>query len=54
MIIVVKLIKVVILVVKKTEILPVIFHNLQGYNSHLFIKKISKIKGELECIPSTE
>ena len=35
-------------------ILPVIFHNLQGYDAHLFIKKLSKIAGELTCIPSTE
>ena len=39
---------------KKTKILPIIFHNLQGYDSHLFIKEISKIEGELECIPSTK
>ena len=35
-------------------ILPVVFHNLQGYDAHLFIKQLSGIKGELNCIPSTE
>ena len=35
-------------------ILPVIFHNLQGYDAHLFIKQLSTIPGELNCIPSTE
>ena len=35
-------------------ILPVIFHNLQGYDAHLFIKQLSSLKGELNCIPSTE
>ena len=35
-------------------ILPVIFHNLQGYDVHLFIKKLCTIPGELNCIPSTE
>ena len=35
-------------------ILPVIFHNLQGYDAHLFIKRLSKIPGDLNCIPSTE
>ena len=35
-------------------ILPVIFHNLQGYDAHLFIKQLSGLPGELNCIPSTE
>ena len=39
---------------KKSLILPVIFHNLQGYDAHLFIKQLSGLKGELNCIPSTE
>ena len=39
---------------KKPLILPVIFHNLQGYDSHLFIKQLAKVSGELSCIPSTE
>ena len=39
---------------KKPLILPVLFHNLQGYDSHLFIKQLSKVSGDLSCIPSTE
>ena len=39
---------------RKPMILPVIFHNLQGYDAHLFIKQLSGIQGELNCIPSTE
>ena len=39
---------------KKPLILPVIFHNLQGYDSHLFIKQLAKISGDFSCIPSTE
>ena len=39
---------------RKPLILPVILHNLQGYDAHLFIKKLSGLKGELNCIPSTE
>ncbi|CAH3198785.1 unnamed protein product, partial [Porites evermanni] len=35
-------------------IIPVILHNLQGYDAHLFIKKLSKIRGDFTCIPSTE
>ena len=39
---------------RKSMILPVIFHNLQGHDAHLFIKQLSTIPGELTCIPSTE
>ena len=39
---------------RKPMILPVVFHNLQGYDAHLFIKQLSTIPGELNCIPSTE
>ena len=35
-------------------ILPVIFHNLQGYDAHLFIKQLACLPGALNCIPSTE
>ena len=39
---------------RKPLILPVIFQNLQGYDSHLFIKQLAKISGDLTSIPSTE
>ena len=39
---------------KKPLVLPVIFHNLQGYDAHLFIKQLACLPGELNCIPSTE
>ena len=39
---------------RKPLILPVIFHNLQNYDSHLFIKQLAKVSGDLSCIPSTE
>ena len=39
---------------RKLKVLPVIFHNLQGYDAHLFIKQLYRLKGDLECIPSTE
>ena len=42
------------LMCRKPRILPVIFHNLQGYDAHLFIKQLAKIDGKLDCIPSTE
>ena len=39
---------------RKPRLLPVIFHNLQGYDAHLFIKQLYRLEGDLECIPSTE
>ena len=39
---------------RKPMIIPVIFHNLQGYDAHLFIKQLACLPGELNCIPSTE
>ena len=36
------------------RIIPVVFHNLQSYDAHLFIKKIGNLKGEFKCIPNTE
>ena len=42
------------LMCRKPRILPVIFHNLQGYDAHLFIKQIARLEGDLNCIPYTE
>ena len=39
---------------RKPLILPVLFHNLQGYDAHLFIKKLAKVPGDLFSIPTTE
>ena len=39
---------------RKPMILPVIFHNLQGYDAHLFIKQLARLSGGLSCIPSTD
>ena len=39
---------------RKPLILPVIFHNLQGYDAHLFIKQLVKVSGDLTTIPFTE
>ena len=33
---------------------PVIFHNLSGYDSHLFIKNLGKSDGKIDCIPCNE
>ena len=42
------------LMCRKPKVLPVIFHNLQGYDAHLFIKELYRLEGDLVCIPSTE
>ncbi|XP_061704174.1 uncharacterized protein LOC133515618 [Cydia pomonella] len=36
---------------KVPTFIPVIFHNLSGYDSHLFIKELAKSEGEIRCIP---
>ena len=41
---------------RKPESVPVFFHNLSGYDSHLFIKKLgsSNKKENIKCIPNNE
>src|SRR6218665_817341 len=37
------------------KFVPVVFHNLSGYDSHLFLKKLRGDNGEkIECIPNNE
>ena len=36
------------------KFVPVIFHNLSGYDSHLFIKQLGKSHGSIKCIPNNE
>ena len=33
---------------------PVLFHNLAGYDSHLFIKELGFSEGNIDCIPNNE
>ena len=36
------------------KFIPVIFHNLSGYDSHLFIKNLGVSEGNISCIPNNE
>ena len=39
---------------KKPNFIPVVFHNLSGYDSHLFIKNLGFTVGNIDCIPNNE
>ena len=39
---------------RKPDFKPVIFHNLSGYDSHLFIKNLGFSEGNIDCIPNNE
>ena len=39
---------------RKPKFTPVVFHNLSGYDSHLFIKNLGFSKGNIDCIPNNE
>ena len=36
----------------KTTVIPVVFHNLRGYDSHLLMQAISRVEGKVTCIPN--
>ena len=33
---------------------PVLFHNLEGYDSHLFVKSLGLVEGDIRCIPKMD
>ena len=39
---------------RRPKFTPVIFHNLAGYDSHLFIKNLGVSEGNIDCIPNNE
>ena len=39
---------------QKTKVIPVFFHNLEGYDSHLFVKRLADTDGDVNCIPHNE
>ena len=39
---------------RKPFFTPVVFHNLSGYDSYLFIKNLGFSEGSIECIPNNE
>ena len=39
---------------RKPNNISVFFHNLTGYDSHLFIKKLNNTMGTIDCIPNNE
>ena len=36
----------------KTMPIPVIFHNLKGYDGHLLMQTMARVRGEIKCIPT--
>ena len=39
---------------RKPNFVPVVFHNLSGYDAHLFIKNLWYSEGNINCIPNNE
>ena len=33
---------------------PILFHDLEGYDSHLFVKSLGLTEGDIRCIPKTD
>jgi hypothetical protein len=42
------------LTMKQPKFIPVLFHNLEGYDSHLFEKNLGVSEDNIKCIPKTE
>ena len=44
----------ILLTGNQSSFFAVIFQNLAGYDSHLFIKNLGKTEGHIDCIPNNE
>ena len=42
------------IVFQNPKFIPVFFHNLAGYDAHLFIKSLGVTEGNIKCIPNNE
>ena len=36
------------------KFVPILFYNLEGYDSHLFVKSLGLTEGDIKCIPKTD
>ena len=39
---------------KEPSFIPIVFHNLSGYDAHLFIKQLGILEGDINCIADNE
>ncbi len=40
--------------IRVPKFVPILFHNLEGYDSHLFVKSLGLTEGDIKCIPKTD
>ena len=38
----------------KTVPIPIVFHNLEGYDGHLLMQAMSRVRGKIKCIPNNK
>ena len=36
----------------KTVPIPIVFHNLKGYDAHFLMQAMARVQGEIKCIPT--